>query len=302
MDAQAWRRRRRFDGGAFPPEVLARRGADRIAVCLPARDEAATVGGVLRPLVDLRDRGLVDRVVVADGGSRDDTAGVARAAGAEVLDTTALQPGAGPVLGKGDTVWRALAELDEEIVVWLDADLEAVEDRWVSALAGPLLADAEVQLVKGSFERPRLGAGEGAGRVTELTARPLLLTFYPELAVLRQPLSGQSAVRRAWAAEMPLPAGYGLEMAVLLETWSRGGLAAIAECHLGTLLNRHQPLERLVPMAVEVLDAVAQSLRAEGRLDAAAPAASLRAAGAVTARRPPVAGLEPARAAPGARA
>jgi glucosyl-3-phosphoglycerate synthase len=295
MKEAVWRRSRRFGPTAFPPDVLAQRGDTRIAVCLPARDESATITKVLEPLVAMLERDLVDRVLVADAGSRDQTARLARMAGAEVLDVQRIRSDLGPVLGKGDTVWRGLTRIHEDVIVWLDSDLEGVGDGWVSALAGPLLAHPEIQLVKGSFRRPMRGAASiayGGGRVTELTARPLLLMFYPELAMLGQPLSGQVAARRRWVAEMPLYAGYGLEMGMLLESWSRGGLDVIAESDLGTLLNRHQPLSNLVPMAVEVLAAVAHKLASDRGLHQIASDRDLHAVGATTIQRPPVVTLD----------
>lgn len=299
MNAATWQQTRRFPRGAFANDVLARRGDTRIAVCLPARDEASTIARVLDPLIALRDQALVDRVVVADAGSTDETAVLAHDAGADVVSAQTIGADLGPVIGKGDTVWRSLTAIEEDVVVWFDSDLEAIGDDWVSALAGPLLVDAEIQLVKGNFHRPTGGPSVpyGGGRVTELTARPLLQTFYPELAILGQPLSGQVAARRDWVAQMPLYVGYGLEMGVLLETWSRGGLEAIAESDLGTLRNRHQALADLHPMAMEVLIAVTDRLTMDGRLGGVAGPDP--AVGAATLRRPPLVSLAVAETAVG---
>jgi glucosyl-3-phosphoglycerate synthase len=263
---------RSFSTDDFPLDVLERREAT-VSVCLPARDEEATVAGALAPLVDLRDRDLIDQVaVVVDGDDR--TAEIAGAAGAEVLRTDEL--GEGPALGKGDAVWRAIPELRGDVVVLLDADLQSIDDGYVRGLAGPLLADPGLQLVKGSFVRPSSAGGVerpvGGGRVTELLARPVLSLFYPELAALRQPLSGQVGVRRDWLASLPLWTGYALEIGMLLETWKRAGSEAIAEIDLGVLVNASQPLADLGPMAYAVLLAVARQLEREGRLeDAGSP-------------------------------
>jgi glucosyl-3-phosphoglycerate synthase len=231
-----------------------------VSVCIPARDEEATIHGVLAPLV-----GLVEQVLVVDS-SRDSTAALAREAGAEVLEVP-------DALGKGDAVWQAIPSLRGDVVVLLDADLESVDDSYVRGLAGPLLARPEVQLVKGAFVRPS-GAGGverpvGGGRVTELMARPLLSLFYPELAALRQPLSGQVGVRREWLETLPIWTGYGLEIGMLLDTWKRAGREAIAEVDLGVLVNASQPLADLGPMAYSVLLVVARQLEREGRLEQA---------------------------------
>lgn len=262
---------RSFSTDDFPLEVLRTRER-AVAVCLPARDEAETVGDVLRPIVELLEGGLIDQVaVVVDG--HDGTAQAARSAGAEVFGAQELAPDHGPSLGKGDAVWRAIPALRGDVIVLLDADLESVDDGYVRGLAGPLLADSGLQLVKGSFVRPTGEGGVerpvGGGRVTELLARPVLSLFYPELAALRQPLSGQVGVRRDWLETLPVWTGYALEMGMLLETWKRAGLDAIAEVDLGVLWNASQPLADLGPMAYAVLLAVTRQLEREGRLEPA---------------------------------
>lgn len=261
----------RWSSDDFDATLLASRSAG-ISVCVPALDEAPTVASVVAPLVAAREAGLVDQVLVADAGSSDQTARRARDAGADVVAVRELVPGAGPLRGKGDTVWRALHALDGDLLLFVDADLDDVDDRYVRGLAGPLLVEPEVQLVKAAFRRPLRGPQAvpyGGGRVTELTARPLLAALYPELAALAQPLGGQVGVRRDWLRGLPLWPDYGLEVGVLLETFKRAGTGAIAEVDIGTLLNRHQALGQLAGMASEVVHAILHELAAEGRLAAA---------------------------------
>ena len=74
---------------------------------LPAREVADTVGPIVERLLALG--GLFDQVLVVDAASEDGTAEVAAAAGAEVRQESELLPEFGPVLGKGDAMWRALA-------------------------------------------------------------------------------------------------------------------------------------------------------------------------------------------------
>ncbi len=290
---------RSFSTDDFPLEVLRTRERT-VANCLPARDEAETVGDVLRPIVELLEGGLIDQVaVVVDG--EDGTAKAARAAGAEVFAAQELAPDRGPSLGKGDAVWRAIPALRGDVIVLLDADLESVDDAYVRGLAGPLLSDSGLQLVKGSFVRPTGEGGVerpvGGGRVTELLARPVLSLFYPELAALRQPLSGQVGVRRDWLETLPVWTGYALEMGMLLETWKRAGLDAIAEVDLGVLWNASQPLADLGPMAYAVLLAVTRQLEREGRLEPTGAPPFLSASGPVDVEpleRPPYVSLRSA--------
>lgn len=261
---------RAFSHDQFPLDVLRARGAS-VSVCIPAQNERETIAGVLAPLIRLLERELVDQIIVIDSASNDGTAATARAAGAEVLDAQTVVPDLGSVQGKGDAVWRSIDALRGDVIVLLDADLQTVNDGYVRGLAGPLLVDPALQLVKGSFNRliehERAEQPVGGGRVTELLARPVLSLFYPELASLRQPLSGQVGVRREWLETLPIWTGYGLEIGMLLETWKRAGLEAIAEADLGQLRNRSQPLSQLGPMAYAVLTTVARHLEREGRLD-----------------------------------
>ncbi|HEY8584558.1 MAG TPA: hypothetical protein VIL49_16480, partial [Capillimicrobium sp.] len=188
----------------------------------------------------------------------------ALAAGARIVDVPA------GALGKGDAIWHALPSVDADVVCLIDGDLIDVDRHWVEQLAGPLLTDPAVQLVKGAFARPLHADGtldaSGGGRVTELLAKPLLSRFYPELGALRQPLSGQVAARREHLLGLPVWTGYALEVGMLLDTWRAGGLEAIAEADIGVVRNRHQRLADLRDMAEGILWCVAVHLEREGRL------------------------------------
>jgi glucosyl-3-phosphoglycerate synthase len=238
---------------------------DGVSVVLPAREEAATIG----PIVETCAR-LVDQVLVVDAASSDGTAEIAARAGAEVLQEAELMPEHGPVLGKGDAMWRALPAVRGELVVYLDADTREFGEHFVRGMTGPLLADPAVQFVKGFYRRPFTVGDEsfpeGGGRVTELTARPLLRAFYPELAAVRQPLAGEMAARRELLERLAFSTGYAVEIAMLIDAWSAVGGNALAQVDLDVRHNRHQPLSELGPMADAVLGAVTERLRRDGRL------------------------------------
>jgi glucosyl-3-phosphoglycerate synthase len=102
--------------------------------------------------------------------------------------------------------------------------------------------------------------------VNELTARPLLRQFYPELAGVRQPLAGEVAARRDLLERLPFATGYAVEIAMLIDAYREVGLDGLAQVDLEVRQNRHQPLPALGPMADAVLGAVAARLEREGRL------------------------------------
>jgi glucosyl-3-phosphoglycerate synthase len=250
---------------------------------IPAREEAATIGPIVETCVM-----LAEQVVVVDAASSDRTAELAARAGAEVHQEAELMPQFGPGLGKGDAMWRALSVARGNVVLYLDADTEDFGEHFVRGMVGPLLTDPGVKFVKGSYRRPfKLGdrtLPEGGGRVTELTARPLLKAFYPELAALRQPLAGEVAARRDLLERLPFATGYAVEVAMLIDAYAAVGIEAMAQVDLDVRQNRHQPLSDLAPMADAVLAAVSERLAREGRL-------SERPGGPSLVERPPMSSL-----------
>jgi glucosyl-3-phosphoglycerate synthase len=266
---------RSFHHAEFPADRLRAERVETVSVCVPAREEAATIAAVVGPLIALREAGVVDQVVVLDDDSRDGTGAIAAALGADVVRPAALLPAFGPVLGKGDAMWRALSVLTGDLVCFVDADSEDFGAHFVTGLLGPLVCVPGVQFVKGHYRRPFKNEGDvqpsGGGRVTELTARPLLAAFYPELAALRQPLAGEFAARRELLERTAFCTGYAVEIGLLLDVYAApgAGAEAIAQVDLDVRQNRHQPLEDLAPMAAAVLAAVTTRLRREGRLAAA---------------------------------
>jgi len=267
--SRSWYRVNTHGHGEFSPARLAAAREHTVSVCLPARDEGATIGPILEQLLPLREQGVVDQVVVVDRSS-DRTAEIARAAGAEVHDQDELMPEMGPVLGKGDAMWRALAVLTGEVICFLDADSERFGAHFACGVLGPVLCRPDVAFVKGFYRRPfRIGettVPDGGGRVTELTARPLLNLFYPDLAAVEQPLAGEIAARRELLERLPFATGYGVDIGLLIDAYTVAGLEAIAQVDLKVRQNAHQPLRDLGPMAYAVLQAVAVRLEREGRL------------------------------------
>jgi glucosyl-3-phosphoglycerate synthase len=263
-----WLRRRSYPSYSLPAAELARRRTATVSVIVPAKEVADTIGGVVDPLVAAREAGLVDEVLVVDAASRDGTAGIARARGADVAQEDELRADMGPALGKGDAMWRGLGATTGEIVVYVDADSAVFHEHFVTSLLAPMFEDHTLALVKGSFRRPfRVGDAvlpSGGGRVTELLARPLLNLHRPELAGFVQPLAGEIAARRSLLERLSFPVGYGVEIAMLLDAHERVGIDGLAQADLGERQNRHQSLEALSAMALAVLVAAERRI---GELD-----------------------------------
>jgi glucosyl-3-phosphoglycerate synthase len=267
----------------FPAARVARERRETVSVCLPARNEAATIRPILERLLPLRERGVVDEIIVLDD-STDCTGAIAAELGAEVHDQSSLCPEYGPVRGKGDALWRGLSIVRGDIVCFLDADSERFGEHFACGLIGAVACLPGVAFAKAQYRRPfRAGGVEkpaGGGRVTELTARPALELFYPELASFRQPLAGEIAVRRSLLESVPFVTGYGVDVALLIDTWGAVGIDAMVQVDLDVRQNRHQSLEELAPMARAVLAAVMSRVAREGRAEPVA--------GGLVEERPPM--------------
>ena len=180
-----------------------------------------------------------------------------------------VAPDLGTFPGKGEALWKSLLVTKGDLLVFVDADLTHWGPHFVTGLLGPLLADPQVLLVKGFYERLYTG-GDGSvtadgGRVTELVARPLLSLWWPELAGVVQPLAGEWAARRDLMESLPVPVGYGVELAVLLDTAAAHGLDAVAQVDLGSRGHQHQASHDLAVMAAELLLVAERRRPAPGR-------------------------------------
>jgi len=236
------------------------RSNQTVSVCIPARNEEATVGSVVSELKKLKDIGAIEELTVIDDRSTDRTAEVAQEAGATVFTSSSLMSSFGECLGKGDAMWRAQEVLKGDVVCFIDADIQKFSNAFVTGLAGALITDTDLQLVKAKYRRP-LCSSDGellneGGRVNALLARPLLRSFYPDIAWLSQPLSGEVAVRRSTLEKLEITCGYGVEIGMLVDTCKLAGSEAIAEVDLGTRYHRNRQLSELSLMADEVLAAV----------------------------------------------
>ena len=242
----------------FDPMSLARsrwQSGTTISVCLPARNEAATIGAIVRAIRrDLVETsGLVDEVVVMDDGSTDHTADEAAAAGARVESVTAVLPELPAGSGKGNVMWRSLWATRGDLICWVDADVRGFDPRLVVGMIGPLLSNEDVDLVKGFFRRPAEGLPHGGGRVTELVARPLISMLFPRLAEVVQPLAGFTAGRRAVLEAVPFFEGWGVEFGLLVDVAERVGLDRLAQVDLGSIEHDRGTLRKLAPQAMAVL-------------------------------------------------
>lgn len=272
-EVSAWFQDRTSTGHEWDRNRLVRaKQGTTVSVVLPARDEATTVGSIVQRLRrELMHRvPLIDELIVVDSGSTDDTAEVARAAGARVVRQSDILPELGDRPGKGEALWKSLYVTHGDIVAFIDADLRDFDEQFAVGLLGPLLTEPRVEFVKGFYDRP-LDDGAtllpaGGGRVTELLARPMLNLYYPSLAGFVQPLAGEYAARRQLLERLPFASGYGVEIAMLVDVFEIGGLQAMAQVDLGQRRHRNSDDAALGRMAAQVYLAFASRLERYGKV------------------------------------
>ena len=273
-----WFERRTFRHSDFDVAHLVRAKREQgvtISVAIPALNEESTVGGIVERIRgELMDSApLVDELAVIDSASSDRTVEAASSAGATVYQDRDILPEVEAFAGKGEALWKSLFALRGDIILWLDADITNFHPRFVYGPLGPLLTDPGVGYVKSFYRRPLGDAADGAtralegGRVTELTARPLINMFWPQLAGFLQPLAGEYAGRRSVLEQVPFCTGYGVEIGLLIDIAERFGIEAMAQVDLEERTHRNRPIGELSRMAFAVLHAALARLARAGRLD-----------------------------------
>jgi phosphoserine phosphatase len=230
---------------AKPPLALPAPLRPCVSVVIPALNEQKRIADVVR--YALSDPATAE-VIVVDDSSTDDTMTLAKAAGARVITSS--------LLGKGASMNDGVQAAQHDILVYLDGDLKGLRSGIISDLARPLVAE-QADFVKARF-------GRGGGRVTELTAKPMLKVFFPELAHFNQPLGGIIAARKSLLNQLTFEDGYGVDIGLLIDAWRAH--ARVLEVDIGHLEHDSQPLLDLTSMANEVSRVIYSRARESGRL------------------------------------
>ena len=206
-----------------------------ISVIIPALNEERTIGKVVQFVKKMQS---VDEIIVVDDKSIDDTVQVAKDAGASVITSTKV--------GKGASMRDGFLVSKNEILVFLDGDIENYPPETIEKLTAPLIKD-EADLVKATFERE-------AGRVTELVAKPLLSLLFTQINHFSQPLSGIIAVKRELFKKVTLEDNYGVDIGILLDAALLG--ARIMEINIGYIKHKMKQWQELSFMSREVARAI----------------------------------------------
>jgi len=217
-----------------------------ITVIIPVLNEYPTVSSVIE---FARKAPGVTEVIVVDDGSTDGTPQIAIEAGAKVVTSTLMGKGA----SMEDGAWVA----QNDVLVYLDGDLTELHDDLITRLTEPILQN-KTGFVKARFTR-------SAGRVTILTARPLLKTFFPELNYVEQPLGGIIAARKSVLRNVRFESDYGVDVGLLLDVAMSG--VTVEQVDIGHIQHDSQTLEALGDMARQVVRVILDRAGRYGRLD-----------------------------------
>lgn len=245
----------------------------KISLCIPTLNEEKTIGKeIVIFKSELMDRyPLIDEFAVIDSGSTDRTREVAASYGADVYLSSEILPSQGTKKGKGENLWKAIYQLEGDIICYVDADIKNIHPRFVTGLVAPLLFKDDIKYVKAFYDRPlAFSQGirpSGGGRVTEILVRPLFSLFFPELTALIQPLSGEYAVRREVLEQIPFPIGYGVETSHILDVYNKWGLDAFGQTDLDQRVHRNQSTLSLGKMSFGILQSFLRRIEAFGMVD-----------------------------------
>ena len=237
-----------------------------ISLALPALNEEKTIGDVIHATqrMLMQQVPLLDEIVLMDSNSTDRTREIAADLGVPVYIHQEILPEYGARDGKGEALWKSLYVTHGDLVLWVDTDITNFHPRFVYGLIGPLLYRNSVMFVKGFYRRPLksgkdLKPGRG-GRVTELTARPMLNLFYPGLSGVIQPLSGEYGGRRQILEQLPFSSGYGVEIGLLIDIFEKFRLSSIAQVDLLERIHKNQSLANLSKMSFAIIQTMIRKL------------------------------------------
>ena len=216
-----------------------------VSIVIPAFNEEATVAKVVSVA---RKLSYVDEVIVVDDGSTDRTVEEAENAGATVISHIMNE-------GKGSAIKTGFKYSHGNIVAFIDADVSNFTSEKIDKIIRPILED-KTDITKTKFARE-------SGRVTELTAKPLLGFFFPELDY-EQPLSGQFAGKRSALNKIRFEKDYGVDVGIVLDADVHG--IKILEVDIGDICHDMSPLADLNKMANEVVRTIIDRAVEYGRV------------------------------------
>ena len=217
----------------------------KVSVIIPAYNEEETVAKVVGVV---KKAAYVDEIIVVNDGSSDQTESEAIKAGAKVINHETNK-------GKGEALKTGYKQSECDIIAFIDADIHNLTSAKVESMIKPIL-EGKTDITKTKFSR-------ASGRVTELTAKPLLNFFFPEIS-FEQPLSGQFAARKEVLKKINFESDYGVDVGIVIDADVLG--ISILEVDIKAIKHNMSPLSELNLMANEVVRTIIGRANKYGRV------------------------------------
>lgn len=221
------------------------RDKEKASFIIPTLNERSTIRQTIRAGFKCKP---IDEVIVVDGKSEDKTYKIAEDEGAQVVTQ--------PNKGKGEAIKIGLKIAENPICILMDADILNIKPEMIGKLVDTVKDGAG--FVIGDFDR------EG-GRVTELTAKPLLRKLFPEIKV-NQPLAGEFAGKANLLREVPIRNGWGAQVDLLIPNWLDESIDS-RETYIGYKDHDRKDLFELTDMAQGVESAILEHAWRLGRIE-----------------------------------
>ncbi len=177
----------------------------KVSVIIPAYNEAEKIVKTLEGLAVIPE---ISEIIVVDDGSEDDTAFLARTAGAKTISLLVN-------MGKGKAMLEGLKHVQEDIIAFVDADLGETSAEVRKMIAVVLEDRADLAVARWSeTEEGKSGFGLVLGLarwgIYNLTGCRLVSS-----------LSGQRVIKRKYLAD--LEDGFGVEVGMTVDCLRNGG-------------------------------------------------------------------------------
>lgn len=211
----------------------------KITVIIPARNEENHIERIIN---FVKKSNLVDQIIVVDNASQDNTFELAKNMNVDVLECTTP--------GKGYAMELGLTAVKNDVVVFVDADVDNYYENMIELLSEPIL-NGECDFVKSTFDR------ETGGFVTQIAVKPLLHVLFPDLYPFSEPISGMIGCKKEILNSLVFEKDYGVDIGILLDIVTNG--YTFKEINIGRICNNShltKTPERMKKMSEEVLASI----------------------------------------------
>lgn len=211
----------------------------KVTVIIPAKNEENTI----KDVIELSKKSsLTGEIIVVDNNSTDNTAKISKDCGAKVIFCHEI--------GKGNAMSKGVKEAQNEIIVFLDADILNYSENIIEILALPIINE-ETEFVKSTFDRVT------GGNVTKIAVKPLLQILYPNLYNFEEPISGMISSKKSILEKLTFEPDYGVDIGILLDLYNMG--ISMKEVNIGKILNMShtaKTIDTMQNMSYEILKTI----------------------------------------------